>query len=170
MKDFPRRALFLVTLCFFANVASATPIGPVFPPPGGASTAGSSGSAGNAGGRTWLFSLLDPTAYDELYWGVSSVSPPTAGLDGLHHLLTYSGVSGDVATFTGSSPWTNPDTGVTSPAVPLELRIKLLSGASWVTAASVGLSPALGVVADVGERGSPPGWSSSPNRSRPSSR
>lgn len=132
--------------CAFAAI---TPVGPDYPAPGGNSASGS-GSAGGVGGLTWNYSGFDVTGLTNLWQGLASPSFPTAGLDGLAHLLTFSGVSGATATWAGTTGWTNPTTSVHSPAVPIKLDIEITAGSpTWTTLPIGGYTfPAIGAVID----------------------
>jgi hypothetical protein len=143
--------VFLLAAIGAVNLAVAVPTGPVFPPPGGVTYSGS-GNQGAPGGRTWSYSALNPAAYTDLYWGLNNSIAFGAGLDGSLHALTYnSGLSDtDTAVFTGTSFWTDvdPTGGFNSRNVSLRFQIDL-TGATFVTAASLGLNPTLGVLADI---------------------
>ena len=68
--------------------------------------------------------------------------------------MSYSSISGSVVTWTGTTLWndaTPPLGGTVSVATKLE--ITLVSGGTWVSAASLGLSPTLGYLVDVSGTG-----------------
>lgn len=106
------RKTYLLAATFVLVVGApgwAATIGPVYPPPGGVVFA--SGGAANAGltpGRTWNYTGLDPNAYDELYWGLTSLAGPLVNAPGVNTSQPGTSVvlSGNVATYTFSSPWT----------------------------------------------------------------
>jgi len=133
------------------NVVSADPIlGPTYPAPGGSTLVTSGGLPGDAGGRTFNFSGLNPAAYTDLYWGVWDTALPASALDGSLDPMSFFSISGNTVTFTGMTQWndaTPPLGGIIN--VPTRLEITLLSGGTWVQAASVGLSSTLGYVVDV---------------------
>jgi hypothetical protein len=138
-----------------ASVASASTIGPVYPAPGGSTLAlplvGE--AAGNAGGRTYVFTGLNTSAYSDLYWGVWDPAFPAASLSGLidpYETMAFSSISGNVVTWTGTTDWNDatPPLGGIVP-VATKLEISLVSGGTWVSAASLGLNPALGYLVDV---------------------
>lgn len=145
-RAIPRAGLSFLMVCALANTAWATPIGPVYPPDGGVTLSGS-GVYANAGGRTNTYSNLQEDLFSELYWGAAL----GAGLNGIATPLAFASVVGDVATFEGetlletSFPTGGPSGNYV--VVPLQVTITLLTGASWISAGSVGLSPALGVIA-----------------------
>lgn len=85
--------LFLLT-----SVATATIVGPVFPPPGGVTTSGS-GTSQSGAGRTNFYQNLDNSAYASLWFGYSSLANP------IHS--TQSGPAGQM-----SAPVYNPVTGI----------------------------------------------------------
>ena len=138
-----------------ASVASADPIGPVYPAEGGSTLAPAlpGEGAGNTGGRTFIFTGLDTSAYSDLYWGVWATAFPAASLTGnidLYETMAFSSISGNVVTWLGTTDWTDatPPFGGTV-SVPTKLEITLVSGGTWVSAASLGLNPALGYLVDV---------------------
>jgi hypothetical protein len=51
-------------------IGLATPIGPVYPPPGGVTFSGS-GSLVNAGGSTRTYSGFDPSQWSDLFWNIT---------------------------------------------------------------------------------------------------
>jgi hypothetical protein len=139
------------------TVRGATILGPSFPPDGGTVSFSSSGVApGSAGGRNWNFADFgETTGWDALYWGPSSASLPSAGLDSSNHPLALSGISGTTATWAGVSSWTNPDNGVTHSNVPIELRVAItgLGASPWVLSSSIvdldpGAGTGIGAVVD----------------------
>lgn len=105
-------------------------------------------SAGDNGGRSFIFTSFVPTtSWSKLYWGPSSAALPTAALDGTADPLTFTGIAGQVATWQGTTSWTNPDTGGTSTGVPIRVRVTVtgLGGTPWVLSTSVaGLDPGIG--------------------------
>jgi hypothetical protein len=104
---------------------------------------------GDAGGITYTYSNLTPN----LYWGPDSTYLPQAGLDNTYHTLTFNGISGDVATWTGSTSWLDPTNGITYSNVPLTLQITVagLGANPWVTFASANGSDPAGVGAIVSD-------------------
>jgi hypothetical protein len=134
-----------------AETASAIPVGPVFPPPGGVTfTAGGAPSAGDPAGRDFTFSGFDTNFFSALYWGPSSVNLPQAALDGTLDAATSFSVSGTTATWSGTTTWTNPNTSVVTTNVPWELRIDIsgLGTTPWVQASTLGLPSPVGYVVD----------------------
>src|SRR5262249_45056821 len=133
--------------------------GPAVPPNGGTVNVAFSGapSPGSPGGTTVSFTSFDPdTTWSQLYWGPSSSTLPTAGLDATPHAFTFSGITGgNVATWAGPPHWTNPTTGITHTGVPIQLQITItgLGATPWVLSTSIpGLDPGpgtgIGAVAD----------------------
>ncbi|HWA24664.1 MAG TPA: VPDSG-CTERM sorting domain-containing protein [Lacunisphaera sp.] len=95
---------------------------------------------------------MNPSSYDDLYWGLAA--PVSAGLNGSLNTLTFASATATTATFTGTTLWQDADPfgglGGTGGMMSVNLQFILtLTGASFVSAGSVGLSPTLGVVADV---------------------
>lgn len=144
-----------LALAIFALAAAALParatsmLGPAFPPTGGSVSYSFTGvDAGSPGGRNinfWGFSL-SPAAIDT-YWGPASAYSASASLDGSPDLLTFSGIAGAAATWAGTTSWTNPDTSIVYPSVPIELVITVtgLGASPWVLATSPpGLDPGVG--------------------------
>ena len=133
-----------------ATSASAALIGPVYPAPGN-NTFSSAGSQISAAGATRSYGGFDTSAFSELYWGASSSSLPTAGLDGVDHVLSFLSASGTTATWTGTTSWFNHNTNQTLPSVALRLVIDIggLGANPWATAASLGLSPSIGALVNV---------------------
>jgi len=143
MKSMRHLFAILASLVFAPLAAGAlTVTGPSFPPDGGTVDFAFTGapSPGDAGGSNIEFTnFVQTTGWIELYWGPSSASLPTAGLDGAAHALTLSGISGTTATWAGTTDWTDPDTSIAYSNVPIELRIdiSLLGANPWLLSTSV---------------------------------
>jgi hypothetical protein len=136
--------------------------GPAFPPVGGSVQFSFTGNAANPGGADVSLFDFSPTTWTALYWGPSGSNVPAAGLDGSNHVLsTFLGISGvgdTVATWEGTSPWTNPgDMMVYN--VPIRFTLTITAGGlSFEPSTGVpGLDPGAGtginVVADVAPGG-----------------
>ena len=73
---------------------------------------GFTGDARLPGGADVSLFDFSPTTWTALYWGPFDATVPAAGLDGAPHILsTFLGISGagdTVATWEGTTPWTNP--------------------------------------------------------------
>jgi hypothetical protein len=146
-------------------VTSPTFDGPAFPPVGGSVDFSlSAGNPNDAGGRDLSFSNFSPTTWTALYWGPRPTPDnPTAGLDGSQHALPTVSISGGgtIATFQGTSPWTNPSD-MTLHIVPIRLTLTLVSppsGVVWVDSTTIaGLDPGpgsgIGAVVNVAPSGS----------------
>jgi hypothetical protein len=147
----PLRILTLMPVSLFLGVslAKATPIGTVYPPPGGVtfSTSGAA-SAGDAGGKNFIFSGFNSSAYSDLYWGLSSPTSAAAGFDGSVSNFTFDQVLGSTAIWKATSNWFDPANS-TNYNVTVNMDITLNGGAFWVTAGSLGLDPNLGVLANL---------------------
>lgn len=144
-------ATVLASSCLLPLTAHAALLGPTFPAPGGSLYSVSSGTdAANAGGITYSYSGFNTSAFSSLYWGPGGTQQ--AGLDGTYHNLTLNTVSGDVATWTGTTGWTDPNTNTFYASVPIELQITVngLGANPWVLFSTVnGSDPALvGAVAN----------------------
>jgi hypothetical protein len=140
------RAIRLVALAVWlvgvTTPAFATHIyGPVYPAPGGNGFSVISGtSAGNTGGITVEYNGFSiPSGITELYWGPDSTALPTASLDGSPDSLTFSSISGTLATWAGTTTWTNPMDLVVHTNVPIQLRITLsgLGANPWALSTSI---------------------------------
>lgn len=100
----------ILALAFGASYGVAQYVGPEFPPPGGVSYSGS-GDSGRGGGLTWNYWNLDPTQYQNLYWGPSeavSMSidnnfPTTLSFD-----PGSSNLGAGVAVWSGTALYTSP--------------------------------------------------------------
>jgi hypothetical protein len=133
--------------------AQAALIGPAFPAPGGSPYTSSGTNMGDAGGITFSYSGFNTSAFSSLYWGPDSTSLPAAGLDGSLHALSLFSISGDVATWTGTTGWTDPKTNTFYASVPIELQVTVtgLGSNPWVTFNSVNGSDPTGVGAVVND-------------------
>lgn len=119
-----------------------------FPAPGGTSF-NSSGTGPGDGVRTWSYSGFDNSAFSELYWGLAPSTTIFSRLSGsgAGSTMTFAGISGNVATWSGTGYYLNnllqPQT------TPTLFRATVNSAATpWVLASSVGLPAALGAVID----------------------
>jgi hypothetical protein len=142
-------ALIAIGLSLGAPLVKATPIGPVYPPPGGVSfsTSGAS-SAGDAGGTNFIFSGFNSSDYSDLYWGLASSTSAAAGFDGGLSNFTFDQVLGSTAIWKATSNWFDPAKN-TNYSVTINMDITLNGGAFWVAAGSLGLDPNLGVLANL---------------------
>ena len=134
--------------------AHAALVGPAYPAPGGNNFVGSgAASAGDSGGHTNNYSSFNPSAFSALYWGPDSGFPSTAGLDGSTHVLTFSGISGDVATWAGTTTWLDHNTGIDHTGVPIELLVTVtgLGANPWVSFSSANGTDPTGVGAVVND-------------------
>jgi hypothetical protein len=104
---------------------------------------------GNPGGITFAYSNL-PT---NLYWGPDATYLPQAGLDNVLHQLSLTSISGDVATWSGTTSWADPTNGVIYGSVPLTLQITVtgLGANPWVTFSGANGSDPTGVGAVVND-------------------
>ena len=137
--------------------------GPEFPPVGGSVSYSFSGDANSAPGSDLSLFSFTPTTWTALYWGAWSGSLPRAGVDGSLHALSFAGISGagnSVATWQGTSPWTDPSDN-TVYSVPIQLTLTITappSGIAWLDSTSIpGLDPGagtgIGAVVDVAPAG-----------------
>jgi hypothetical protein len=92
---------------------------------------GFTGNAAGAGGADVSLFNFSPTSWTALYWGPFNQEFPAAGLDGQNHVLsTFLGISGvgdTVATWEGTSPWTNPGDMVVH-NVPIRFTLTIVAG------------------------------------------
>ncbi|HEV7733525.1 MAG TPA: hypothetical protein VGR62_15265 [Candidatus Binatia bacterium] len=129
--------------------------GPAFPPVGGSVEFSFTGDAGQPGGANVSLFGYSPTTWTALYWGPFDANLPAAGLDGSTHVLsTFLGISGSgdtVATWEGSSSWTNPADSMVY-VVPIRFTLTITSpasGLSFVPSTSIpGLDPGAGTGID----------------------
>jgi hypothetical protein len=128
--------------------------GPAFPPVGGTVDFVPTGNAQDAGGADIALSNFSPTGWTALYWGPFDQNLPAAGLDGANHVLsTFLGISGvgdTVATWEGTSPWTNPGDMVVYD-VPIRFTLTIVAGGlSFEPSTGIpGLDPGPGTGIDV---------------------
>ena len=133
--------------------------GPAFPPVGGDLQFAfipppPTGNAANPGGIDAAVSNITPTTWTALYWGPGSQNFPAAGLDGQNHVLAnflgISGVGNTVATWEGTSPWTNPGDNMVY-QVPIRFTLTIVAGGlSFEPSTGVpGLDPGAGTGIDV---------------------
>jgi hypothetical protein len=128
--------------------------GPAFPPVGGNVEFGFTGSPPEAGGADVSLFNFTPTTWTALYWGPFDQNAPAAGLDGQNHVLsTFLGISGvgnTVATWEGTSPWTNPGDN-TVYQVPIRFTLTITAGGLFFEPSTgiPGLDPGPGTGIDV---------------------
>lgn len=87
----------VVSLTIAAAFAVAAPIGPVYPPPGGVTFSNNGAAPGSISGRTNFYSGLNPSAYDELFWGVVSIDNPRYSSQAPTGQMTFSSFTGGIA-------------------------------------------------------------------------
>lgn len=144
------RFLFLVATAFLVTSTShsATIVGPTPDPTGGTVTLLSSGDAGASGGATLAYSdFLQTTGWQALYYGVASDALPAAGLSGTTSALTFVSAIGQVATWQGTTTWTDPNDSTTYNDVPTQFLMTItgLGSDPWILSTSVpGLDPGPG--------------------------
>lgn len=116
----------------------------VYPAPGGTTFSGSGSAA--SGVRTVNYSGFDDSAYNQLWWG----PVVAASMNGAANTLNSVSISSDglTATWTGQTYVNGVNyTGY----VDLEFVASITSGATWVPAASAGISGPLAVLEIVNE-------------------
>ena len=122
--------------------------------PPGSPTFGSSGTlAGDVGGLTWSFTGWNTAEFTELYFGPY---PPGAGLSGVADALSFVGITGTQAEWSGTTNYTSPGGPGAPPAgahvvtVIERLTIGGLGANPWVLEGSVAgltaLAPGIGAV------------------------
>jgi len=139
-----------------ASTASASPIGPVFPPPGGVTVTNISGTgAGFTGGITRSYTALDPIGgdYSALWFGISNLflplSSPAGGPGTSQAVNSAPIISGNSALWTAASLWSIPVAGgSTSATVQFRLTVWDFFGAP-VNLGSFGLSGSEGAELNV---------------------
>lgn len=129
--------------------AAATLAG--YPPPGGASY--SSVGSHLHGTATWTYSGLDPSEWDQLWWGFDDMGfAMDGGIDQPAETMSLLSASGGVATYTGQ---TQVNTGTSSApnfqTVHTRAVAQLVNGSwGWVGPGSVGIaSPTMLIAAEI---------------------
>jgi hypothetical protein len=101
-----RFALFVVVIAFSAYPLFASPIGPVYPAPGGNSFT-SVGTSGTGSGATLSYGTFDPSQYSQLWWGPTSVQNVCNGVGcntGDMNFVSYNSGTG-VAEWDSTANW-----------------------------------------------------------------
>jgi hypothetical protein len=87
-------------------IGRATPIGPVYPPPGGVTFAGS-GSLVGAGGSTRSYSGFDSSQWSALFWNITDGSLGNVSFDTTTGVgISSVGLAGNTIVWGLSTPWT----------------------------------------------------------------
>jgi len=148
MRSFRPIALAVLLLGLAAPAAHALPAGPMYPAPGGNGFSLVSGtSGGDVGGWTFAYTGFDTAGLSNLYWGPWDNTTPIASLDGTPHVLTLSSISGTVATWSGTTSWTDPNTSTFYPSISILVNVNVggLGANPWLLSTSVpGLDPGVG--------------------------
>jgi hypothetical protein len=143
----------LVASLFYGIAVFATEaalLGPIFPAPGGDSLATTyfnpEQSAGGTGGVTWSYSAFNLSAFSSLYWGPTSNNAVSCALSGgSGGPMTFSGISGNTASWTGTATYLNSS--LTYSTVSTLFQATVNSAATpWVLASTLGLDPGIGAV------------------------
>lgn len=120
MKNATKRLLSIIvgtSAAVSVTVASATLIGPIYPPAGGVTFSGS-GSAGDPGGRTNTYSAIDESLFDALFFGAQDSNAVGAALDGVidtaSEVLDLNLSSLNVVNGVGSAEWDGQSTAATA--------------------------------------------------------
>ena len=127
------------------NATQAAPILAGYPAPGGTSFA-SNGVNPYQGTATWTYTLLDTTAYDQLWWGFEDMRFAMDGdnTDDAGETLSLSSMAGGTAVWTGT-------TSVLAGTVYTRATATIVSGmpGGWITPGSVGIvSPGIFAVGE----------------------
>jgi uncharacterized repeat protein (TIGR01451 family) len=139
------------------NAGATSLIGPVYPPPGGA-TLTATGDPGRTGGKTWQFTSIQNSLFDALAWGPASGDTPTLALDGVvdgtTETLAFDEASSDlpngIQVWTGSSS-VSTLTGLVSVSTRIRIVItKPDASAVGLIAATDPMAVEFGVPGDVG--------------------
>jgi hypothetical protein len=144
--------ILMILVIGFASSASAVMEGPLWPAPGGTFYS-TSGNAGTTGGMTISYSGFDSTQYSELFWGAWEGAPIGASLNGLDittaELMTFSGIAGNTATWTGSTSWSWYSGNYLNYNSPIATRLTVkVTPMNFVPAADYGV-PSIGALAPV---------------------
>jgi len=153
-----RAVLSLTLLVSFAVTANAAPIGPVFPPPGGATTATSGPGLGVTGGLSRIYTLGDPSgaSYSDLWFSFFNILLPAfSGVTPTNQGVAAPVIVGNTTTWAGLNLWTidvNPGSDV---IVPVRFRMStfdnLNNPLNMIPSGSVpGLGGSAGAVVHVG--------------------
>lgn len=140
---------FTVFIAALAAPSYAAPVGPTYPAPGGNDFASTGGPGAQAGGVTWSYSNFDVSGLSALYFGLDQLNGPVgAGLSGTADPFSnFDGVSGTVATWSGTTTWYDHQNGTNPSTVATRLTITItgLGSTPWVTdLASIGLDSGFG--------------------------
>jgi hypothetical protein len=121
--------LFCLTLvaALAATPALASPIGPVFPPPGGVTCCSAVGSIGGTGGITRTYSALENSgvSYSDLWFAVYDIFGPLASVSNPGTTQEFDfglTISGNDAIWDAPSQWT---VNTASGSVNLDVRFRL---------------------------------------------
>ena len=80
VKLFFSLLIILVIASYFSATSQASLLGPAYPAPGDNSFNATGFGSGEYGGLNYNYSGFNPSAYDELYWGLSEGAPVGASL------------------------------------------------------------------------------------------
>jgi len=100
------KKIFVMTAIVLASAAlpaHASPVGPVYPAPGG-NTFSSTGNAADPGGATRHYGGFDSSAWSELYFGFTEVDGPLA--DHTSQVLQFAGLFGGDFVWKSTPNWT----------------------------------------------------------------
>ena len=143
---------FLLTAAVGAS-ASAVPIGPSYPAPGGNAYLDNGVNPGD-GLANWAYSGFNTAAFVDLYFGLDQTTyrPTGAGLDGSIHAMSFVSAVGQTATWSVISPYVSPGGTGDPPSgnYPIELRVTAngLGANPWFDPTTVGLPASLGAIVD----------------------
>jgi hypothetical protein len=146
-----------ILLAPLANQAKAVTLtSENYPSTAGASASGT-GSTKAAGGKTYTYTIANPGIDSLLYFGgldpiLGGAQPIRSGLDGTLGNMTFSTISGNTATWIGSTSFTYSNNGGASfqtATVQTEFLLTVTSGNAPVTAASVGAPSSVGAVTNI---------------------
>jgi hypothetical protein len=144
----------------FANQAKAVTLVSESYPSTATAVASGSGSTKAIGGKSYTYVIANPSIDSLLYFGpsdpllsVSGVSQPIqAGLNGIYSNMTFSSISGNTATWIGSTSFaysTNGGGSFQTATVATEFLLTVTTGNAPVTAASVGAPSSVGAVTNI---------------------
>lgn len=116
----------------------AAVVGPTYPAPGG-NTFAATGNPRTAGGRTMTYSGFNFSAFDQLWWGPSSVQSAMDGaIDSAGETMALDSTVGNIAVWLGST-FINTNSGTLG--VDTRFTATITGGGSnWVTPGAVGIT------------------------------
>jgi hypothetical protein len=133
--------------------AAASPIGPVYPPPGGVTCCSGVGTSGTGTGIMRTYTNLDPLGggYSDLWFGVFDIFVPLSSVSGsgtMQAITLPPTIVGNTATWDGSLQWQ-----IGTPSGSIFRPVRYQMSAFDIGGAPVGLIPASSVPGLAGSEG-----------------